>query len=47
MESLKRDTRLKLSHNPTGELIKILTQALRGKGNGGERQFPFHTRKNF
>jgi hypothetical protein len=47
MESLKRDTRLKLSHNPTGELVKILTQVLSHKAKGWERKFPFHTRKNF
>jgi len=35
MKALHRDTKLKLSHNPTGELVKVLYQgikALRGKG---------------
>lgn len=31
MESFKRDTRAKLSHNPTGELFKILLRRLRIK----------------
>jgi len=25
MKSFKRDTRVKLAHNPTGEIIKIIT----------------------
>lgn len=28
MEAFKRDTRIKLAHNPTGELIKIITPCL-------------------
>jgi len=28
MRAIHRDTRAKLSHNPTGELVKILTKKL-------------------
>jgi len=31
MKSFSRDTKAKLSHNPTGELIKILTPCIKKK----------------
>jgi len=48
MKALHRDIKLKLSHNPTGELVKVLYQGIKAlRGKGGERQFPFDTRKIF